>query len=243
MRHAQFLATAKRSHETMSVQRTSLPPTIARLALLAIAGIIAGCSAAATPGPLATQVSSPVASPPVAASLSATSIPNPTSEASASALSGRWSVVASNARVVLATGDASGGQVTVSGNTYQFTNKDAAGNGFSASGPIEFAGQFDLKCTATYCRIPGTLYEVRTEGGALVIVNSAMLTRYGSTTACGQPPIPGNGVVTVDSLATVQGIQVPAVVRWTGGFSSGTGTDCSINSWQVAWDLVGTRQP
>jgi hypothetical protein len=70
-----------------------------------------------------------------------------------------------------------------------------------------------------------------------------MLTRYGSGTICGHPVIPGIGVVTVQSQTTVQGTLVPAVVRFIGGTSSGTGDNCSLSGWQAAWDLVGTRQP
>ena len=99
----------------------------------------------------------------------------------------------------------------------------AAGS-MSASGPIDFAGQFALTCTATYCRIPRTIYEVRIEGGALVIWNSGMLTPYvGTTTACGQPALPGISVIAVERQTTVQGAQVPGVVKWTGGDAGGAG--------------------
>lgn len=207
----------------MSTRRIFQPATIAGVALLAMSGIAAACSPAATTAPLATPAPSPAASPTGVASPTGGASPSPAPVASAtlapsvSAVSGRWSVVATNPRVLIATGGAAGGKVTITGTRYEFSNMTAAGIGMRSSGPIEFAGDFDLQCTATSCPIPRTVYEIKMVAGALVIADRAMLTRYGSGTICGHPPIPGIGVVTVESQTTVQGTLVPAVVRSVGG--------------------------
>jgi hypothetical protein len=57
------------------------------------------------------------------------------------------------------------------------------------------------------------------------------------------PDIPGGGVVTVTKTAVVSGSTVPSEVTMTSGATTGSGTDCSTNAVQFAFDLTGTRQP
>jgi hypothetical protein len=132
--------------------------------------------------------------------------------------------------------------VTIDGNRYTFQ----AGS-YKSSGPIDFVGDVTLDCNTTRCRISGTAnmpippHEIRVVDDKLVMVSSATLTPYGTTTICGQPGLPGAGVIDVSGTATVGGRVVPATVSMTGGAWGGVGTECSSAGYQVGWDLKGTR--
>jgi hypothetical protein len=153
-------------------------------------------------------------------------------------------VTAANPRVTVATGNATGGTVSIEGTRFTFQAGD-----YKSSGPIDFAGEITLDCNATRCRISGSAnmpippHEIRVVDGRLVMVSSATLKAYGTGTICGHPSLPGAGVVSVTRTATVDGKEVPAEVSMTGGAAGGVGNECSSAGYQVAWDLKGTRLP
>lgn len=211
-----------------------------RWVFVASAVVVVACAPpAATQGPGATQATSSGALPIATAPAS-----SGTSGLSPTALSGRWSVIAENPRILIATGEAAGSAVVIKGREFEIIKRVGSGLGFADGGRIEFVRDFELTCTSTSCPIAQTNYEIVIDGGAYVLVRKGTDVRYGTLGICGHPPIPGDGVVTVESQVVVQGVQVPAVVRFAGGHSGGSSESaCARYGYLVAWDIVATRQP
>ena len=203
--------------------------------IVALVLLVGACQStpAGTPGGALPATSAP-------ASPAATAAGATTPTISPEDLGGTWTFVASNPRVVSATGGHAGGTVVIEGNRYKFT----AGE-FSSSGPIEFVGTKDVTCTAKSCSIEGVpLYQVFLVTGELAIQNAGMLTPLGSFgDQCGWEDVPGGGIVIVESTGTVAGQVVPTVVRFADGDAGGVGADCADGGHVVAWDVTATRAP
>jgi hypothetical protein len=157
-------------------------------------------------------------------------------------LAGRWSVVASNPRLIVSPGGTSGATVTMEGNRFESTDRAD----FNWLTTETLVGSLTLSCNATSCGILGGFEEIRSEGGVLVFFE-ATGKRYGTGNGCSLPDLPGRGELTVVRRTTIGGVEVPAEMRMTGGDSTwttdGQGGECADASAQAAWDLTWTRRP
>ena len=207
-------------------------PTIIALALLVAAcatpaGTPSGASPATTPPSPAATGADPTAAGPSTAALSL------------EGLGGTWTFVASNPRVVAATGDHQGGSVTIIGDRVRFT----AGE-YISEGPVQFSGTKDVTCSATSCRFFGVpLDHLFLVDDQLAILNAATLSPLGSFGGACFEDVPDGGIVTVLSTGTVAGQEVPTEVRFTDGTATGFGTACEDGSHTLAWDVTATREP
>lgn len=208
--------------------------------IVALALLVGACSApAGTPSGPPSATSAPVS--PAATSADPTPAGSTATSLSLEDLGGTWTFVASNPRVVAATGDHQGGSIVITGNRYRFT----AGE-YSSEGPIEFSGTKEVDCTATSCGFEplAAPYRLFFVDDQLAILNAGMLTPLGSFgDSCGWVDVPEGGIVTVVSTGTVAGQEVPTAVRFADGTASGVGEGCVDGSHSLAWDVTATRAP
>ncbi|HUQ43787.1 MAG TPA: hypothetical protein VM451_05155 [Candidatus Limnocylindria bacterium] len=199
-------------------------------------GATTGATAAGTPSVPATA--GPATAVPASAA-PASVVPSAAAGLDPASLNGDWEVVASNARVISATGDHVGGSVSIEGNRFVFTAGD-----YRQEGPVEFTGTLGLECDATRCKIAQVpLLQIRVVDGVLRVVNAATLVPLGAFLGqCGWADVPDGGVVQVVTTGDVAGQTLPTVVKITTGAGGGVGTDCSTGGHVVAWDLVATRK-
>ena len=215
------------------------------LGIVALTMLIAACQS--TPGSTPANTAAPASGSPSSAAPAsaapasaapASTVPTAAAAADPASLNGTWNVVASNARVISATGDHVGGSVAIEGDRFVFTAGD-----YRQEGPVEFTGTLGLECDATRCKIDQVpLLQIRVVDGVLRVVNAATLVPLGAFLGqCGWADIPEGGVVQVVTTGDVAGQTLPTVVKITTGFGGGVGTDCSEGGHVVAWDLVATR--
>ncbi len=207
--------------------------------IVALVLLVSACStpAALPSGP--PPASSAPASP--GATAAATGSAPTTAASSLEGLSGTWKFVASDPRIIVATGDFAGGSVVINGDRVLFTADD-----YQSEGPIRFSGTRILDCNATRCEIEGEgPLGLMLVDGRPAIVDLAMLTPLGTfgDGCAAWEDIVDRGVLSVVSTGTVAGQEVPTAVRFSDGAASGVGTACEGGSHVVAWDVTATREP
>lgn len=219
-------------HVPMPLLRHALP-------IVALVLLVGACSTpAGTPSGPPPATAAPGS--PTATGADPTAAGSTTTTLSLEDLGGTWTFVASNPRVVSATGDHAGGSIVITGNRYRFT----AGE-YSSDAPIEFSGTKALDCNATRCVIEGVpIHQLFLFDDQLAIVNAGTGTPLGGSfgnAACAWEDVPDGGIVSVVSTGTVAGQEVPTVVRFADGAAGGVGTACDGHV--VAWDVTATRAP